>query len=82
MKPKKPNRTQTKKTQPNRKKPSQTDWTGFYPKKPNRNRSVWTGFGFVLKFFFRFGYFFLIKTESNRKWSPLRKRLGLKWDEI
>jgi hypothetical protein len=43
----------------------------FFPKKPNRNRSVWPGFGFFFNFFFRFGYFYLIKTEPNQKWSSL-----------
>jgi len=38
-------------------------------KKPEPNRSVWTGFDF---FKIQFNYFFfLIKNESNKKWSPL-----------
>jgi len=63
-------------TNPNRKKPRQTGknrakpvWTGFVLKNQTENRSVWTGFGFFKKN--RFGYLFLIKTEPNRKWSPL-----------
>ena len=76
----------TKKTEPNRnkkkpsqtgKKPSQTEkprpkpvWTGC-PKKPNWTETCW--FELVSVFFlkFQFDYFFLIKTEPNKKWSPL-----------
>jgi len=64
--------SQTRKTEPNRFEPV------FVLKnrtEPNRNRSVWPGFGSVSVFFskkkFWFGYFFLIKTEPNRKLSPL-----------
>jgi len=66
-----PNRKKTrKKTEPNRKKLNQTGLNRFCPKKPNRNRSVWTGFGFFINNF-SLVTFFYIKTESNRKWSPL-----------
>ena len=43
---------------------------------PNRNRSVWPGFGSVSVFFQKKNsvwLLFLIKTEPNRKWSPLWK---------
>ena len=74
------NQAKPGKTEPNRKKPSQNRenrakpvWTGFCPEKPNRTE---TGRFEPVSVFFKkkiiqFGYFFLIKTESNRKWSPL-----------
>jgi len=79
-KPEKP--SQTEKTEPKLRKPSQNRknrakpvWTGFCPKKPNRNRSVWPGFGSDSVFFSKkkisVWLLFLIKTEPNRKWSPL-----------
>jgi hypothetical protein len=43
----------------------------FYLKKPNRNRSVWLGFGFFFQKKNSVWLLFLIKTEPNRKWSPL-----------
>jgi hypothetical protein len=77
LKLKKPYRTEPKpkKTWKNRVKPI---WTGFYPKKSNRNRSVWTGFGFFLNFVWLL--FFFIKTEPNKKWSPLI--MIFKWDKL
>jgi len=63
-KPKKP-----RKPSQNRKNRAKPVWTGFCPKKPNRNRLVWPGFGFFQK---KFGLvIFLIKTEPNKKYSPL-----------
>jgi hypothetical protein len=70
LKPKKPNRTQTEKTEQNWKKPSQTKKTSqtglnrFFPQKTEPNP---VGLSRFLVFFkFRFGYFFLIKAKSNR----------------
>jgi hypothetical protein len=84
LKLKKLNRTQTeknrKKTEPNRKKTelnrAKPIWIGFCPKKPNqtetgRFESVSVRFQFFFKKIFWFGYFVLIKTEPNQKWSPL-----------
>ena len=83
-----PKPSQTGKTEPNRKKPSQTGLNRFFPYKnrtePNQNRSVWPGFGSVSVFFRKKNIsvwlLFLIKTEPNRKWSPLpdsSKKKGL-----
>ena len=68
--PNQKNRAKTKKTEPNRFEPV------FAIKKPNRNRSVWPGFGSVSVFFSKkkkisVWLLLLIKTEPNRKWSPL-----------
>ena len=67
-------------TEPNRKKPSQNRakpvWTGFCPKKPNRTEtSRFDPVSVRFRFFFQkknsVWLLFLIKTEPNRKWSPL-----------
>jgi hypothetical protein len=66
--PNRKNRAKTEKTKPNRFEPV------FALKKPNRNRSVWPGFSSVSVFFQKKNsvwLLFLIKTEPNRKWSPL-----------
>jgi len=83
---KKPNRTETEKNPEKNqakleKKPSptgkKTEPNRFEPvclkkTKPNRNRLVWTGFAFFKKKIISvWFFFFLIKTELNRKWSPL-----------
>ena len=70
-KPEKP-----KKPSQNRKKPSQSVWTGFFPKKPNRTETgrfdpVSVRFRFFSKKKISIWLFFLIKTEPNKKWSPL-----------
>jgi len=72
-----PNR---KKTEPNQKNLSQNRenrakpvWTGFCPKKPNRTETGWFDPVSVFLKKNRFGYFFFIKTEPNRKWSLLAK---------
>jgi len=75
-KPKKPNQNRKKPRKPsqNRKNRAKPVWTGFCPKKPNRTE---TGrFDPVsVRFFFKkkisVWLLFLIKTEPNRKWSPL-----------
>jgi hypothetical protein len=67
-----PNR---QKTEPNQKNQAKPVWTGFVLKtEPNRNRSVWTGFGFFKKNSVWLLFYF-IKTEPNRKWSPLAYRV-------
>jgi len=80
-----PNRTETdKKQSQNRKKPSQNRktrakpvWTGFCLKNRTEPKPVGlTRFRFGFGFFFKkkknsVWLFFLIKTELNRKWSPL-----------
>ena len=79
--------SQTEKTEPkprktsqNRKNRAKPVWTGFCPKKPNRTE---TGrFDPVSVFFFKkkiisVWLFFLIKTEPNRKWSPLSSSSSL-----
>jgi hypothetical protein len=65
---KKMNRTEPKpkKTEKNRAK---LVWTGFCSKKPNWNRSVRNSFNFFKK---KFSFvIFFIKTEPNRRWTPL-----------
>jgi len=64
------NRIQTKKNRAKPKKSSQTNLNRFLSKKTQLNRSETDRFEPVLVCFFfkfRFGYFFLIKTEPNRK---------------
>jgi hypothetical protein len=64
-------RTESKPKKPSKKKRVKPIWTGFCSKKrtePNRNR-------FWLVFFLNLVWLlFFIKTESNRKWSPLSWR--------
>ena len=70
-KPKKPSQTKKRENRAQLEKPS---WTDFCPKKPNRTEPKLVGltrFRFFFNFFFRFGYFYLIKTEPNKKWSSL-----------
>jgi len=62
------NRKNWNEPNPNRKKPSQTALNRFLFKKPNRTKTSW--FEPVLVFF-KFNLIFLIKTESNWKWSPM-----------
>jgi len=66
LKPKKPNRTSTGKNQ------AKPVWTDFCPKKPNRTET--DRFEPVLVYFLKkilVWFFIFIKTEANRKWSPL-----------
>jgi len=67
QKPKKRSQTIKKPSQAG-KKQAKPVWTGFCSKKPNRF------------FLIRFGYLFLIKAESNRKWSPLVTHF--QWESI
>ena len=65
-----PKQKKPEKTEPNRFEPVfvQKNWTEL--KSVGLNRFRFEPISVFLKFFW-FGYFFLIKTEPNRKWSPL-----------
>jgi hypothetical protein len=67
-----PNRIQTEQ---NRKKPSQNRakpvWTGFFPKKLNRTEPKPVSLNQFRVFLKSIWLLFFIKTEPNRKWSPL-----------
>jgi hypothetical protein len=76
LKLKKPNRTQTekkssqtRKTEPNKKQSSQTEKTCFYSKVTEQKPVGLNWFWFFWKKIKLIWLFFLIKTESNWKWS-------------
>jgi len=75
--PNRKNQAKPKKTEPKPEKPTKPVWTGFCPKKTEPKPVGLTRFRFFFKKKNSVWLLFLIKSEPNRKWSPLT---GLIWN--